>query len=241
LQRQHVDAIGVVRSLRPLGHDAVSQCRGPSWLEQLSGRPTVYVTLGTEPAFNRAPGTFAVLLEALRDEPLNLIVTVGHNNDPATLGPQPANVHVERYVLQSLLLPHCDVVVCHGGASTTAAALAHGLPVLVLPRGGASQQRNADACVATGVGRALAAADVTAPVVRETVRALLDAPRYRQAARRIADAIRRMPGPEELVTTVEELVARNVIRPVPARGGARDDARGAAVFDPAGLGRSLNR
>jgi UDP:flavonoid glycosyltransferase YjiC (YdhE family) len=45
------------------------------------------------------------------------------------------NVHVEHYVPQSLLLPHCSAVICHGGAGTTLSSLALGLPLLILPQG----------------------------------------------------------------------------------------------------------
>src|SRR5205085_6150252 len=37
--------------------------------------------------------------------------------------------------LHSLLLPHCTLVVSHGGASIMPSALAHGLPQLILPQG----------------------------------------------------------------------------------------------------------
>jgi MGT family glycosyltransferase len=208
LQRQHFAAVRAARPLRPVAYDAASAEDAPVWLGSLAAKPTVYVTLGTVPIFNRAPDLFTAILDALRDEPLNLIVTVGPNNDPAALGPRPENVHIERYVPHTVLLPHCDAVICHGGAGTTTAALAHGLPVLLLPRGGASQRRTAEACVASGVGRMLVGSEVNDATVRATVRALLDAPGYRQRARGIADEIRHLPGPDEMARHLEQWVER---------------------------------
>jgi hypothetical protein len=69
-------------------------------------------------------------------------------------------VHVEQWLPQSLLLPHTDLVVSHGGSGTVTAALAHGLPQLILPMG-ADQLHNADRVQELGIGRTLPAARAT--------------------------------------------------------------------------------
>lgn len=79
----------------------------PQWVTQLPKQPTVYVTLGTE--VNHMPGFYPrviqTIIDGLRDEPINLIVTLGRDKDPADFGAQPANVHIERYIPHTLLLP----------------------------------------------------------------------------------------------------------------------------------------
>src|SRR5207253_11204768 len=45
----------------------------PEWLAELPAGPTVYATAGT--AVNRTPGLLESFLAALRDEPVNLILT----------------------------------------------------------------------------------------------------------------------------------------------------------------------
>jgi hypothetical protein len=62
------------------------------------------------------------VIEAVRDEDIALIVTVGRHNDPASLGPQPDHVFVHRYIPQGVLLPRCDGVITHGGSGTTLGA-----------------------------------------------------------------------------------------------------------------------
>jgi UDP:flavonoid glycosyltransferase YjiC (YdhE family) len=175
----------------------------PAWVHDLApDRPVVYVSLGT--VFNaRAGDVFAAVLEGLREEPLTVVVTVGEDNDPAAFGPQPAHVHIERFIPQSLLLPFCDAVVNQGGTAILA-ILAHGLPLLLLPQG-ANQFHNAAACLAAGVGRRLLPADVTPDAVRREVRALLDDPALRQAARRVQAELAAMPGPERGVALLEQL------------------------------------
>jgi len=69
-------------------------------------------------------------------------------------GARPANVQIERYVPQKHLLPHCQLVVSHGGSDSVLGALAHGLPMVLLPIG-ADQPLNAVRCHALGVARVL--------------------------------------------------------------------------------------
>ncbi|MGH3544565.1 MAG: glycosyltransferase [Mycobacteriales bacterium] len=108
-------------------------------------RPTVYATLGT--VYNRMAAVFTAILEGLREEPLNLILTLGRNQDPAQFGRHPPHVRIERFVSQALLLPHCDLVITHGGFGTVTAALAHGLPLVLIPIS-ADQPENARRCTA---------------------------------------------------------------------------------------------
>lgn len=209
LQATDVEEIRpVAHPLRPVPFDAVAGEALPAWADGLGPMPTVYVTLGT--LDNEAPGVIEAAVEGLRQEPVNLVVTVGPSRDPEELGPQPPNVHVERYVPQSLLFPRCDVVVTHGGSGTTLAALGHGLPLLVLPQG-ANQFWNAERCDALGVGRRLLPGQVDPAAVRREVQALLERPAYRDGARRLADEIEAMPGPEEAVALLEALAGGGTI------------------------------
>src|SRR5207244_9264681 len=99
------------------------------------------------------------------------------DRDPASIGLLPDNVHVDNYVPQSLVLAHCAAVVCHGGSGTTLAALAAGLPLLILPQG-ADQYINADLVVSNGAGVRLVAAEVTSASGRTSVMSLLTQPTY---------------------------------------------------------------
>jgi UDP:flavonoid glycosyltransferase YjiC (YdhE family) len=179
----------------------------PDWLSHLPDAPTVYFTLGT--IFNQESGDlFDRVLAGLRDLPVTVIVTVGRSLDPDRFGPQPDNVHVERYVPQTVLLPHCDLVVNHGGSGSVIGALAHGLPLVVLPMG-ADQLPNAQRCEQLGVGVTLDAVRVTPRSIRDTTSALLRDAHAREAAERIRDEIASLPGPEAAVPMLERLVERD--------------------------------
>ncbi len=203
LQEPHVAGLDVPRQpLRPVPFDAVGDERLPDWIHQMPEQPTVHVTLGTW--FNLEIDVFSTVLEGLAGEPVNVVVTVGHANDPEAFGPQPDNVHIDRYIPVSLLLPHCDMVIGHGGAGSTLAALANGLPLLLLPRG-ADQFHNAERCIACGAGRCLPPHELNPATVRRDARALLDEPHFRHAAESLRDEIAAMPAPVEVVPGLERL------------------------------------
>ncbi|HVM01566.1 MAG TPA: glycosyltransferase [Acidimicrobiales bacterium] len=194
----------VTRPLRPVPFDALPSESLPPWADDLGARPVVYVTLGT--VENEAPGVLEAAVEGLRDEPVDLVVTVGPSRDPDELGPQPPHVHVERYVAQSLLLPRCEVVVAHGGSGTMLAALALGLPLLLLPQG-ANQFANAERCAALGVAVCLGPAEVGPDAVRRAVRRLREDPSYRSGAGAVAAEIAAMPPPDDVVPDLVALAS----------------------------------
>jgi UDP:flavonoid glycosyltransferase YjiC (YdhE family) len=192
-------------AIRPLTLGSARNDPAPAWLARLNGAPTVYFTLGT--VFNIESGDlFARVLAGLRDLPINVIATVGREIDPEEFGPQPANVHIEQYISQLLILPHCSLVVSHGGSGSLIGALAHGLPSVLIPMG-ADQPLNAARCVELGVARALDAVEATPEAVREAVSAVLASPTYRRAAERIRDEIAALPGPEHALDLLERLAA----------------------------------
>ncbi|HEX6493058.1 MAG TPA: glycosyltransferase [Candidatus Dormibacteraeota bacterium] len=192
------------RPLRPPGA-APSTEPAPEWLDRLAERPVVHLTLGTS-VTNANQALLATAVEGLRELPLSLVVTVGPDNDPAGLGPQPDSVRVERYVPHDLLLPRCVAVVTHGGAGTMLGALGCGLPLLTIPQG-ADQYLNAEICARRGVGRTLLTEQVTPTAVREEVGRLLDEPGYRAAAGEVAAEITAMPAPDDVVPALESLAA----------------------------------
>jgi MGT family glycosyltransferase len=189
--------------LRPMLGDRSGEEGLPAWVSTLRDRRVVYVGLGT--VFNE-PKIFRAFLAGLRDEALALIVTVGRNQDPSDFGLQPGNVHIERYIPLSLLLPHCDLAVTNGGSGTLIAALAHGLPVVVVPMA-ADQPENGARCVALGLGRVVMPAELTPEIARQVVLAVLADPACRAAAGRMGETIAALPGPEYAVALLARLAA----------------------------------
>jgi UDP:flavonoid glycosyltransferase YjiC (YdhE family) len=188
------------RAFRPSEPDSASSL---PWTWRLEEAPTVYFTLGT--AFTLEAGDlFARVLAGLRELPVNVIATVGPHIDPGEFGPLPDNFRLERYLAQSLVLPHSDIVVSHGGSGSVLGALAHGLPSVLIPLG-ADQPFNAARCEALGVARVLDAVRSTPETIRETVAAVVSDPSYRTAAERMRDEFSALPGPGQAVRWLEQL------------------------------------
>jgi UDP:flavonoid glycosyltransferase YjiC (YdhE family) len=159
----------------------------------------VYFTLGT--IFPMECGDlFTRVLAGLAGR--TVTVSVGPHVDPAELGPQPPGVRVERHVDQAEVLPRCGVMVSHAGSGSVLAALAYGLPSVLLPIG-ADQPWNADRCAELGVASVLDPVTATPDDVAAAVAA---APAHREAAARFQHEIARLPGPEEAVAALEACI-----------------------------------
>jgi hypothetical protein len=148
-------------------------------------RPLVYVTLGT--FMNANPGFFRTVLDGLAGDSVDVIATVGADQDPSGLGPVPSNARVERFIPQASLLPTCSAVVHHGGAGTMFGALAHGLPQVIVPQG-ADNFLNASMIEDAGAGLTALPEGVAS-----AIRRVLDEPGFASAAQRLAAEIAAMP------------------------------------------------
>lgn len=195
----------VIRGLLPVAAPPIGEERLPAWMTSRRQLPLVYMTLGTNT--NTDISMFRSVLDGLEDLDVDVLVTVGSDGDPSFFGSVPGNAHIERYVPQSLLLPECTVVICHGGAGTTLGALAHGVPLLVLPQG-ADQYIMSERVVASGAGVRLAPPEVNADSVRRCVQDLLHVTDYRRAAGGIQSEIETMPSPAETVPLIEQIAER---------------------------------
>lgn len=185
----------------------------PDWVADLPELPTVYATLGT--AYNHTPGIFEAILAGLRDEPINLILTLGPGYERADFGVQPPNVHLARYIPQSLLFPRCDLVITHGGSGTVRTAINHGLPLVIVPIA-ADQPENAARCAALGLARIVAPDKRTPEAMRDATRAVLQDMRYRRNAERLQEEVYALPGSEHAVRLLERLaVDRQPLTPAP--------------------------
>ena len=173
-------------------------------LAGLPDRPTVYLTLGT--VFADTPGLFQTVLDGVGSLDVNVIATTGTRFDAGTVR-VPSNTRIASFVPQSLLLPHCDAVVAHGGYGSLMGALRAGLPVVSVPIAAADNVPNAVRLELLGAGRAVIdperrAADVTAALAE-----ILREPSYRTRAQDIADEIAALPPPTHAATLLDRLAS----------------------------------
>ena len=193
------------------------------WLERIPAeRPWVHVTESTLSYGD--PFLLRTAIEALADEPLELIVTTGEHREADSLGPraQASNVHVARWLSHGELLPRCAAAVTVGGKATILAAMEAGVPVVVVPTTW-DKPDNARRVTEAGAGLRLSPRRLTADALRAGVRRVLDDPRHRVAARRIAGRLAAAPGPPFAAELLEALASGQTARPGMAlvQGGER--------------------
>lgn len=174
-----------------------------------AGDPLVLVSLSTlyQDGQQRA---LQAILDALADLPVRALVTTGGSVDPDALH-APANAQVERFVPHAEVMPRASLVVGHGGHSTTMLALAHDLPLLILPMFELGDQ--------PAVGRAverLGAACVlrkTAPVgtIRSAIQGLLPEGPHRVAARALGVRLRERDGAVVAADVLEQALAPDLV------------------------------
>jgi len=160
-------------------------------------RPVAYLGFGTVIDFAR-PERLIDVATALASEVSSVLVTTGPAPVDAIDGRVPGNVRVRRYMSLRNVLPRADLVVSHGGAGTTVAALIAGCPHLALPQGAPSQGRNADAIATVGVGLALTGDAQTSDAIRSATARLIAEPDFATRAAAIAVDLATLPGPDAI-------------------------------------------
>jgi UDP:flavonoid glycosyltransferase YjiC (YdhE family) len=200
VERPHVPA---TQYLRPEIFATGADEDLPGWVTTTSSAPLVYVTFGTVFSNDAA---LATVVEALRELDGRVVVTVGPHGDPASLGSQPDNVHVARYIPQRQLLPHCSLVVSHAGSGTFLAALSSKIPQLCLPQA-ADQFLNAAAGFASGAALTVEPGSVSVEAVREAAARLLSEASFRTATKRISAEIDAMPAADEVANRLHDQYA----------------------------------
>lgn len=170
--------------------------------------PLVYVTFGSVtgslPPF---AGVFRQALDGLADLPVRVVMTVGRQVDPASVGPIPANARVAAWIPQAEVLAAAALVLGHGGFGTTMGALTAGVPQVVAPLFTTDQLINARHVAAAGAGRAVTVGpDGVAAACREVLEVLHD-PAYRANAESVAAAAAALPPAADAIAVLERLAA----------------------------------
>ena len=135
-----------------------------SWQPPESGRPLVYISLGT--AFNERPEFYRTCMEAFADGRWDVALSAGSRVDPAALGALPDNVDVRAHFPQQAVLSRAGAFISHCGMGSTMESLVAGVPLVAVPQV-PEQHSNARRVEELGLGRILA--EATAESIRATV------------------------------------------------------------------------
>jgi len=185
--------------VQPLRSEPVDPAPGealPDRIQALLGEDIVYVSLGT--VFNATPGLFEAVLTAVRDLPMHVVITVGPGIDTARFGTMPDHIHLEEFIPQALLLPHCIAMISHAGSGTTAGGLFHAVPQVLLPQG-ADQLGIAALCAHSGVAMVVSPESAGSDAIQSALHEVLSQPDYRERARSFQAEVMAMPCADDVL------------------------------------------
>lgn len=156
----------------------------PADLPDLSNKPVVLVAFST--TFQGQDKAIASVIEAARDLPFHIVVTLGKAMEGWPLQGH-ANATILGSACHDALLAHAVATLTHGGHGTTMRSLRHGVPLLVLPMG-RDQNENAARVEYHGAGLQLAAS-AGPEEIAAALRRLVTEPHFAANARRVAAAL----------------------------------------------------
>jgi UDP:flavonoid glycosyltransferase YjiC (YdhE family) len=163
------------------------------------GKPRVLVTFGT---WFSDPAKLSPLLRRLSTLDVEVVVTLGLATRPEEFDVDRERVTFVGFMPMEDLLDGVDVVVTHGGAGTTAAALMKGVPLVVLPQG-ADQFFQAERVAAARAGIALDPPSQAPEALAAAVRTVLEDVSFRENVAIIAKEIAAMPDADEVAAMLE--------------------------------------
>jgi UDP:flavonoid glycosyltransferase YjiC (YdhE family) len=173
--------------------------------------PRVLVSLSTTYIDGQQEALQAIL-DATAPLPVSVVVTTGPAVDPATLHGS-GNSVLRQFVPHSEVMPQASLVIGHAGHATTMQALAHGLPLLLMPMSPYfDQPAIAEAVSGAGAGRMLPK-DADPADIRSAVQDLLASDSARAAATRLGTAIQRVPGAIAAADTLTAPIPDPVAQP----------------------------
>lgn len=177
----------------------------PAWLDEPRKRPRVCITWGTTSEFMGPEVLKPPLLaiEALAGLDVEIVAALGKAGREL-LGETREQVRVVDWMPLSMLMPSCDALISQGGPGTVLAAVAHGVPQLVVPQMSA-QPLGAELLTASGAGMSLKPDELTTESVLGVVSELLDGTSVRPAARVLAERNAARPDPTQIVPTLTAL------------------------------------
>ena len=172
-----------------------------AWLaEALASRePILYVQHGSVFQY---PSFLPALLDALKDWPIRVAVSVGRMRSKAP--DAPGNFLIRDHIPQGFVLKHAQAVVASGTTTVVLGAITHGLPSLLLPTGG-EQFDLSERCERAGVSLRLPPDEVTSCRLKEALQKVLTDSQLALASKSLQNAFQRYGGPEraaELLSTV---------------------------------------
>jgi MGT family glycosyltransferase len=165
------------------------------------GGRVIYLSLGSLGCMDLA--LMQRLIDTLSTTEHRVVVSMGPLHERLKLG---ARMYGETFLPQPSVLPHCDLLITHGGNNTVCEGFHFGLPMIALPLFW-DQYDNAQRLAETGFGARLPTYDWTETELVAAVERLLDDEPLRRRTATIAAGVRAHRGNVAGADLIERLVS----------------------------------
>lgn len=154
-------------------------------------RPLVYISMGT--VINDRPDFYRACIAALRDMPVDVIISCGNAIDVSSLGTLPENVQVFPYVNQLDVLSRASVFITHCGMNSVSESLYMGTPLVLFPQ---TNEQKAVARRAGELGAGVMLKKANDRGIRDAVSEVLENGKFMDAAGAMSENFRACSGAE---------------------------------------------
>jgi UDP:flavonoid glycosyltransferase YjiC (YdhE family) len=145
------------------------------------GHPWVLISLSTLPQTGELAIARAAL-DALKDRPVRILLTLSRDHPIGELGALPANARVTGFMPHGPVLERACLVVAHAGHGTVMRALWYGVPMVLVPWG-RDQPGVAARAESMGAAMVVPRPECTSSNLANAISRVLSEPRYTEAAR----------------------------------------------------------
>ena len=161
-------------------------------------RPLVYISFGT--VINERPDFYNKCIEALKNEPVDVIISCGKALDISTFGDLPDNVRVYPYVDQLDVLSKTSVFITHCGMNSVSESLYMAAPMVLYPQ---TNEQQAVAGRVAEIGAGMMLKNDSAEGIHSAVMEILRNDAYSKAAQKCCEDFRSCSGAKGAADHVE--------------------------------------
>ncbi len=163
-------------------------------------KPVICISLGT--ILKGAQKFFHACIDAFRDEPVTVVLSVGKDFDISKLGTIPENFIVKSHIPQIGVLKQASLFMTHGGMNSVSEAMIYGVPMLVIPFV-SDQPVNARQVEQLGLGHVLDYKDITADSLKKAALTVMEDRQIHDNLRNIQEEITQASGNAGAVGIIE--------------------------------------
>jgi len=162
-------------------------------------RPLIYISLGT--VINDRPDFYEKCINALKELPVDVVISCGNAIDREALGTLPENIQVHPYVDQLAILAKADVFITHCGMNSVSESLYMAAPMVLYPQ---TNEQNAVARRVTEIGAGMLLKEDSSAGIWAAVQEILKDKAYAKAAEDCSADFRACSGPVGAAEFIEK-------------------------------------